>query len=506
MRIFTLFCLASRPCYCGNTSYISRSYYHKISTSIIFKNLQKISIRRHPDTSMKALRACRTLKKAVEATREELNNQNNNVVNVNDDEPFTLADEDFVMTLMMDCLTLLAGMQKQEKQMDLAANNADTRGSRNKVFMGAISIVGNSLLKIDGMEPSNRSNGAVDQLLGAFSVPFNNRFFAEGSGRGWLPLHWAVVLASADQHSVTKADVETLYSLDPMAMRTNHVADIGFTTRGHNPVHLLCMSPVTPCSMQVVRSFSVCNPTAFGSTTTTSALHAACRYGTPTVELLQHLLQLDSSQVMTKVSLNFTGHCPLGHLCLNLMRRADQLTHAEDLMNCFLEVNKSAKVVGDAVVGCLDGYRFAAGAKSEDKVVIEKVNVRLYKMIATLLKANPEAAMYRDDGGRNLLCWACVHSVPSKLCIDIMTLVLAVHKDASQEPDLNGLLPVQYAASFCDVEVMGFLLGLYPDAASKVTSDDCNLLHLAVGDGDPESIRAVSKVKYLCSRYPAMIL
>ena len=55
------------------------------------------------------------------------------------------------------------------------------------------------------------------------------------------------------------------------------------STTGLNPAHLLCMSPVTPCSMQLVRTLSVCSPTAFASARTVSALHAACRYGTPTV-------------------------------------------------------------------------------------------------------------------------------------------------------------------------------------------------------------------------------
>ncbi len=58
------------------------------------------------------------------------------------------------------------------------------------------------------------------------------------------------------------------------------------------------------------------------------------------------------------------------------------------------------------------------------------------------------------------------------------------------------------AAEYCDVEVLEFLLGLYPEAASVVTSSRQNLLHLAAGDSD--SSRAV-KVPFLCSRYPAMI-
>ena len=449
---------------------------------------------------MIALRACRTLRKAVEIAREELNNQNNNN-DVNNDEPFTLADEDFVMTLMMDCLALLAGMQKHEQQLGIPKNNADSRMVRNKVFMGALSVVGKSLLKIDGTGQFAHKNEALNQLLGAFSVPINNKFFAGGGGKGWLPLHWAAVLLPLQQHNVTAADVETLYSLNPMAMQTKHVVDDDLHN-GATPAHLLCMSPVTPISMQLVRSISLCCPAAFGSVTTVSALRAACRYGSPTVEVLQHLLQLDSSQTEMKVTFRFQNHFPLGQLCFNLMMRADELPNADDLMNCLLLLENSMEVVEDAVISCLRGYE-SAGDRSEDKATVDKRNGRLYGLMTMLLKANPEAAKYRNSSGRNLLLWLCGLSLPSKLCIDLMKLVLAVHKDAAQEAGSDGWLPAHRAAYQCDLEVLEFLLGVYPQAASAVTSVEENLLHLAVGDKDPS--RAVSKVQYLCARYPAMI-
>ena len=449
-----------------------------------------------------ALRACRTLKKAVvEVARKELNNRNDsNVVN---GQPFTLADEDFVMTLMVDCLTLLAGMQEQKQQMDVAANNAGRRASRNKIFMGALSVVGNSLLKIDGAVQLAHTNAALDQLLGAFSVPSNDKYLAGGGGKGWLPLHWAVVLASADLHDVTKADVETLYSLNPMVIQTKHIADRGFLKKGFAPALMLCMSPVTSCSMELVRLISVCSPSAFTSTPTgCSALHAACRFGTPTVELLQHLLQLDSSQTKERGTyFLFRECCPLGQLCFNLMKRTDELSNAEDLVNCLLEVDKSGEVVGDALFGSLDGY-CAAYAKSA-KPTLEKRNGRLCHMIEMLLKANPESAKYRDSDYVNLLYQACSASMPSKLCIDIIKLVLAVHKDAVRELCSSGWLPVHRAAECFDLKVVELLLDLYPAAVNAATPNGYSLLRFAVDDDDPS--RAVSKVQYLCARYPAMM-
>jgi hypothetical protein len=80
--------------------------------------------------------------------------------------------------------------------------------------------------------------------------------------------------------------------------------------------------------------------------------------------------------------------------------------------------------------------------------------------------------------------------------------VLALHKDAVEEIDSVGSLPVQRAARHSDLVVVEFLLGLYPEAASMVTKYGENLLHLAVND---DGGGVVPKVQYLCSRYPAMM-
>jgi hypothetical protein len=248
----------------------------------------------------------------------------------------------------------------------------------------------------------------------------------------------------------------------------------------------------------------MCSPTAFGSTTTVSALHVACRYGTPTVELLQHLLQIDSSQANVKayfIDDDDDEHFPLGQLCRNLVQRADELPNAEDLVSCLLEMDKSKEAVGDALFGCLEAY---ASAKSDDEAVADKRNGRLYGMVEMLLKANKEAAQYRDSRKRNMLHLTCERILPSMLCIDIMKLVLALHKDAVQERTTIGWLPVHFAAESCDLEVLEFLLGLNPESSSAVTSGGRNLLAFAVCDADTS--RAARKVQYLCSRYPAMVL
>jgi hypothetical protein len=86
-----------------------------------------------------ALRRWRKTMKAVEAVNVESDDEDDDE---NEAEEFTIADEDNIMTHMMECMQVLATMQNQER--DIPANDADARMSRNKVFMAALSIVGGS--------------------------------------------------------------------------------------------------------------------------------------------------------------------------------------------------------------------------------------------------------------------------------------------------------------------------------------------------------------------------
>ena len=73
---------------------------------------------------MTAWRASRKLMKAIKAIEEESDDENDDD---DDGEPEpTRADEDFLMRHMMDCLSLLAGLQKEGNQ-DIAVNSAKAR-------------------------------------------------------------------------------------------------------------------------------------------------------------------------------------------------------------------------------------------------------------------------------------------------------------------------------------------------------------------------------------------
>ena len=201
------------------------------------------------------------------------------------------------------------------------------------------------------------------------------------------------------------------------------------------------------------------------------------------------MLQLDSAQtkkILTPIlSDNEDGLTPLGYLCKNS-------SCSDRLITCLLEIDSSADVVGRGIAGCITSTDYTC--------VLEKVEM--------LLKANPEATKYRNSHSLNLLDLAARYEkIPSQLCINIMQRILAVHKDAVREISINGWLPVHIASRYSTVEVIEFLLGLHPESASVVTTvDSQNLLRLAVDDIKSTTSVMEAKVRFLCSRYPAMIL
>ena len=176
---------------------------------------------------------------------------------------------------------------------------------------------------------------------------------------------------------------------------------------------------------------------------------------------------------------------PLGYLC--------ECSSSNDrLVACLLEVDSSTEVVGNGICGCLEFNKHA----------------HVLKKVKLLLKANPEAAKYRDSNGMNLLHLAArVKNIPFQLRINVMQQILAIHMEAVREVDSNGWLPVHMAARCSTVEVMEFLLGLHLESVSMVTTvGSNNLLHLATADEESTTSVMEAKVRFLCSRYPAMML
>ena len=401
----------------------------------------------------------------------------------------TLLDVEKMKTLIMDCVAALGIVQKEmartKQPLKLTKDGEpltkEEQDASNKVFVASLSTMATAMI-LDSCDVPKQSNSLI-RLLRAFPD-----YSKQMDGRGWLPLHWAVI---TDESSVSEDDVKAVYTSDPMALQRYHRNDSTFY--GYTPAHLLCMQSVTQRNMSLIQYFSVCNEHAFTMSAiepdrnepllySSSALHAACELGQPTEELLKHLLQLDSSQTKKKCSEN--GYTPLGYLSKNI-------SCSDSLVACLLEVDSSTEVVGNAIRSCLNSSDYTG----------------MLGRVEMLLKVNPEAAKYHNLSGLNMLHLAAKKGkMPSQLCIDIMQRIVAVHKDAVREVDSGGWLPVHFAAFFSNVEVIEFLLGLYPESASVVTVASYTLLDLAVNDDESTTSVMEAKVRFLCSRYPAMIL
>ena len=413
----------------------------------------------------------------------------------------TWLDEEKMKSVLMDCVAALGVVRKirinQELPLTLKADGVplskETEVVRNDAFAVSLSLAATSLLHDVVRKP--KQSASVDLLLRAFPGVNND----DSRTRDWLPLHWAALAFSTrvendSAMTLTETDVKVIYTSDPLALQQYHQEGTGDNNMGFTPAQLLCTREMTNISMSLILHFSICNSQAFTMSASFSsrgdpslygysALHAACDLRQPTEELLKYLLQLDSSQAR-KISIGH-GFTPLGYLCANS-------SCTDRLIGCLLEVGNSAEVVGNGIAGCL--------ASTDYCCVLERVEM--------LLKANPEAAKHLNSNGENLLhSAACQGKLPPQLCIDIMQRILAIHKDAVREVDSGGWLPVYTAACMSTVEVMEFLLGLYPEFASLITTTGSkNLLHLAVSGTKSATSVIVADVRLLCSRYPAMVL
>ncbi len=434
-----------------------------------------------------------------------------------------------MMAHILDCMISLGNIHQYRPQAGMGTGElgipscGEVQRAHNKVFQAAVATAMQRLIVIeDDSEDSTvyystDQSLAVEKLAEAFSDPTSR-----SDPRSWLPLHWAVALASSPPpviEPVTIEDVKVIYGMDARALQTPHVKFESAPDPAHNgasgltAAQMLCATPDP--SMPLVRLFSVCNPNAFVTNDSTpaaaeadndepaagravGALHAACIYGTPTVELVRHLLQLDSSQ--TAVRGDFTGHIgdhnhtPLGYLCTRCLERDDGLF--DGVVQCLLDVDSTAGVVADALMTVLHSYLTKDSPKARP----------LLKMVEMLLAANPAAAVRCDHEGRSLVALVLHHHYNAcALSISLLQLILTHHKDLLNQADNKGHLPAHVVvAHSSSVELIDFVLGLYPTphTVTAPTADNGqNLLHLAI------TARTFNfdVVKMLCTRYPAML-
>ena len=413
------------------------------------------------------------------------------------DFDISLLDEDKMMAHMMDCFSALcAAQQYRVKKKQLSKLNAKTQQAKNKVFKTAMSLI-STVMTHDGNEASEFCH-AFSKMVSKFPGDDTK----QTDGRGWMPLHWAAIAFDTPEgnlHGLTEEDVHLVCANDPLALQRYHhqenddhyinvqdqdnEADCAEIQR-YTPMHFLCMQPVTAKRMSLLQYFSISNRQALFIP---SVLHVTCQLGQPTEELLKLLVQLDSSQTAKFYCGDNGSATPLGHLCYNSCCN-------ERLMKCLLDVDSSAKVVVNGLNSCM--------WSSDHANLLEKFDF--------LLKYHDFSVLQEfHEGCFNQLMWGCcVNSkLPLSLRISIMRRLVAIHRDVVKE-EYEGKLPIHYAASDCCVEVLEFLLGLYPESAMITSFESwngtgANLLHLALMSSDISSRSA--KVGYLCARYPEMI-
>ena len=128
-------------------------------------------------------------------------------------------------------------------------------------------------------------------------------------------------------------------------------------------------------------------------------------------------------------------------------------------------------------------------------------------MMDMLLSINPDAAKYRTNGYNLLHSITSIPStMPPQVCIVIMQRILALHKDAVREADQYGNFPIHRAAIFLPIEVMEFLLGLYPESATAKVQWFSNLLIYLLRKQHKNVVNIEDKVRFLCCHYPQLLL
>jgi len=160
-------------------------------------------------------------------------------------------DEEKMMARALDCLAAVCEAQcvRTALQQPLKLQEggdvltSEQEATRNKVFRIALKAVATGLTH-DGTSERDDLGYFSDQLLRAF--PDSGK---QTDGRGWLPMHWAVVADGDKASDVTEADAMTLYKTDPMAMRKHHLTDAS----GYTPAHMLCGLEMTEKNMSLVR-------------------------------------------------------------------------------------------------------------------------------------------------------------------------------------------------------------------------------------------------------------
>jgi ankyrin repeat protein len=303
-------------------------------------------------------------------------------------------------------------------------------------------------------------------------------------------MHCAVALSV--ENKISEEDILILQAANPLAMHS--FSEIN--GRGYTPVHLLCMQKRPNISL--VRKICLRDPQAFvlSDRNGKSALHMVVQH-CESLEVLQSILQMDHSLTKKSVVGPYDGSktTPLGLFC-----GRSEFPSFHKMLPCLIEVDSTVEVIYDGVMQCMRQYKgssyqdISPGSRGESTLIL----------VGKLLDANPDVATYRNG---HIFHWACI-SLRGELGIAVLSLFLSKNSEGIKSIG-DGWLPIHSAAFNSSLDMIKFLLKVYPESLTMVISgqgnrDGSTLLHLALRNKF-NIANAKAIVEYLCKLCPALV-
>jgi hypothetical protein len=394
-------------------------------------------------------------------------------IDFDNETALALMEVDKMRCLILNCIAGLRTVEN-EKSKKNGSETDENESVKRRVFDAAVSMM------MSGEGVTNEDQNAI---VSAF--PDDSMITDE---RTWCPMHCAVALTVDNKTS--EEDILMLQAANPLAM---HLFS-GIDKKGYTPVHLLCMQKRPKISL--VRKICLCDPQAFvlcdheGK----SSLHMVAQYS-ESLEVLQSVLQVDHSLTKKKVIGPYVvgpyddiETTPLGLLC----GRSESPSFHEMLL-CLIEVDSTVDVICDGVVQCMQQYNgstdISPGSRGDSTFIL----------LGKLIDANADVVNHLNC---SIFNWACIY-LRGELGIAVLSLFLRKNNEGIKSLDDRGYLPIHYAVENSSLDVIKFLLKIYPESLTMLISGEvdsfqgCNLLHQACLNNS-NIADAKATVEYLC--------
>jgi ankyrin repeat protein len=383
-----------------------------------------------------------------------------------------LMEEDKMRCFILNCLAALRIVQIERSKHSGSETNKHELVKR-KIFAGAISMM---------MSTECVNNQDQKSIISAF--PDDSKITDD---RSWLPMHYAVALTV--ENKISEEDVLILHAAKPLAMRLFS----GVDKEGYTPVHLLCVQKRP--SVSLVRKMCLRDPQAFVlcDNSGKSALHMVAQYS-ESLEMLQSILQIDHSLTSKRVVGSFefgnVQTTPLGLLC-----GRSEFPPFHEMVSCLIGIDSTVMVIFDGVMQSMRQYRnslyqdISPGSRGDRTVIL----------LGELLDANADVAKYSNS---NIFHCAC-NSLRGELGIAVLTLFLSKNSEGIKSVE-KGWLPIHDAAANSSLDMIKFLLRVYPESLTTVMTNESTVLHMALRNKSNVTDRNAI-VEYLCNLCPALI-